>query len=300
MAPYLSTRLAVRRRQETDQVLEGVGQSVFPAALVQLVQVVCSICGMLGHAADKCQSEPFEEDPSEHFEPMEEDDPEDEPSVELDVSSDEDTMPAIPAWCPYCGMSNYHDEKCIYAVEEESEMPEFIQLSEEDPSEQYNLPERSESESEEIEQPVLPVMPALPEGPAPPRCPSCRMPGHEPEECYLFSCLQCDGPRSISHPVCSTCDPPQTFTFDRVCGWCRSEWATMGLFCAGCDLVDYTPSTPSTEISSFEGSSASPTYQPGSHAEFDLNLLPPEEEMEVIVVNDDEDDDDISVMIVED
>ena len=74
----------------------------------------------------------------------------------------------------------------------------------------------------------------------------------------------------------------------------------MGLFCTGCDLVDYTPSTPPLEISSQAGSSASPTYQPGSHAEFDLNLLPPEEEMGVIAVNDDEDDDDVSVMIIED
>ena len=62
MAPYMSTRLAVHRRQETDQASEEASQSVFSAALVQLVQVVCSICGMLGHAADKCQFEPFEED----------------------------------------------------------------------------------------------------------------------------------------------------------------------------------------------------------------------------------------------
>ena len=58
----MSTRLAVHRRQETDQASEEVSQSVFSAALVQLVQVVCSICGMLGHAADKCQFEPFKED----------------------------------------------------------------------------------------------------------------------------------------------------------------------------------------------------------------------------------------------
>ena len=62
MAPYMSTRLVVHRRQETDQASEEVSQSVFSAALVQLVEVVCSICGMLGHAADKCQFEPFKED----------------------------------------------------------------------------------------------------------------------------------------------------------------------------------------------------------------------------------------------
>ena len=69
---------------------------------------------------------------------------------------------------------------------------------------------------------------------------------------------------------------------------------------AGCNQVDYTPSTPPTEISSHVGSSASPTDQPGSHAGFDLNILPPEEEMEVIILSDDEDDDDVSVMIIED
>ena len=48
--------------EETGQELEAPSRSVFSAALVQLVQVVCSICGMLGHAVDKCQFEPFEED----------------------------------------------------------------------------------------------------------------------------------------------------------------------------------------------------------------------------------------------
>ena len=159
--------------EETGQKSEAASRSMFSAALVQLVQVVCSICGMLGHAADKCQFEPFEEnrqsastkapvqltqsvcpdcgilghtpdecqfepseelapedeelhqyseeDPSEHFEPMEEDDPEDELSVEQDVSSDEDTVPAILAWYPYCGLSGYHAEDCIYAIEGESD-----------------------------------------------------------------------------------------------------------------------------------------------------------------------------------
>ena len=76
MAPYTRTRLALRRRQaanlefiiisddetfqyepveETGQESKAPSRSVFSAALVQLVQVVCSICGMLGPGADKCQ-----------------------------------------------------------------------------------------------------------------------------------------------------------------------------------------------------------------------------------------------------
>ena len=80
MAPYQRTRLALRRQQaanlepiivsddetfqpkpveESERKSEKGGPSVFSAALAQLVQVMCSICGMLGHAENKCQFEPF-------------------------------------------------------------------------------------------------------------------------------------------------------------------------------------------------------------------------------------------------
>ena len=65
----------------------------------------------------------------------------------------------------------------------------------------------------------------------------------------------------------------------------------------------YTPSTPPTEPSSRAGPSALPTKQPGGHAMFDLNQLPPEkEDMEIIVISDDEagSEEDMEVIVISD
>ena len=163
-------------------------------------------------------------------------------------------------------------------------MPEFLQLSDEDPSEQHNPSEGSDTQLEEVEQP------AFPEGPAPPRCPICEMPGHAQRECHLYPCLQCHGPRGGPLPVCPICDPTRSFYFDGICRVCKSQWATVGRLCTGCDQIDYTPSTPPAELNSHAGSNA-PTEQSGRYARFDLNLPPPEEDMDVDENNSDEMDD---------
>ena len=235
-------------------------------------------------------------------------DSDDEAPVELVVISD-DEAPVEPIFisddealegCPYFEMLGYHLMECLYEHEKESDPeeedpsgqyepmeesdPEISQLLDENPFEQYDFSEEWEAESEEVEQPIFP------EGPTPPRCPICGMPGHSQHECHLFACLRCEGPRSRTNPVCPICDPMLRFYFDGVCTGCKSKWATEGLFCAGCDLnqVDYTPSTPPTEFST------TPIEQPGMHAAFDLNQLPPpdEEDMVIIVSSDEEADSD--------
>ena len=90
--------------------------------------------------------------------------------------------------------------------------------------------------------------------------------------------------------MCLLCDPTLSFYFNGVCKVCKNQWATVGMLCAECDQIDYTPTTPPTEFSSHARSNT-PAELSGRHARFDLNLPPPEKDMDVDENNSDEMDD---------